>query len=91
MASSLARLFMAGQSHSALGTAEIITGDGHHRKAIWRVDQVAPAGRYTLDNAARINEMKDRGFTEAREQIPDLRRHFFDRQVEPFVPCHELQ
>ena len=91
MASSLARLFMAGQSHSALGTAKIITGDGHHRKAIWRVDQVAPAGRYTLDNAARIAEMKDRGFTEAREQIPDLRRHFFGRQAEPFVPYHELQ
>ena len=71
MASSLARLFMAGQSHSALGTAKIITGDGHQTKAIWRVDQVAPAGRYTLDNASRISEMKDRGFTEAREQIPE--------------------
>ena len=91
MASSLARLFMAGQSHSALGTAKIITGDGHQRKAIWRVDQVAPAGRYTLDNASRISEMKDRGFTEAREQIPDLRRHFFDRQAEPFVPHHRLR
>jgi len=51
---------------------------------------VAPAGRYTLDNASRIAEMKDRGFTEAREQIPDLRRHFFDRQAEPFIPCHQL-
>ena len=90
MASSLARLFMAGQSHSALGTAKIITGDGHQRKAIWRVDQVAPAGRYTLDNASRISEMKDRGFTEAREQMPELRRHFFDRQAEhssPTIGC----
>ena len=44
MASSVARLFMAGQSHSALGTAKIITGDGHDHKAIWRIDQTAPAG-----------------------------------------------
>jgi hypothetical protein len=90
MASSVARLFMAGQSHSALGTAKIITGDGHDHKAIWRVDQVAPAGRYTLDGAERIAEMKNRGFTEAREQSPELRRHFFDGEAEPFVPFHSL-
>jgi hypothetical protein len=90
MASSIARLFMAGQSHSALGAAKIITGDGHDRQAIWRVDQTAPAGRYTMDDAARITEMKDRGFTEAREQLPVLRRHFFDCEVELFVPCHQL-
>jgi uncharacterized protein len=90
MASSLARLFMAGQSHSALGTAKIVTGDGHDHRAIWRVDQTAPAGRYTMDDAARIAEMKNRGFTEAREQLPELRRHFFDCEAEPFVPFHLL-
>jgi uncharacterized protein len=90
MASSVARLFMAGQSHSALGTAKIVTGDGHDHRAIWRIDQTAPAGRYTMDDAERIAEMKNRGFTEAREQLPELRRHFFDREVEPFVPFHSL-
>ena len=90
MASSVARLFMAGQSHSALGTAEIITGDGHDHHAIWRFDQIAPAGRYSMDDADRITEMKNRGFTEAREQLPELRRHFFDRAAEPFVPFHSL-
>jgi hypothetical protein len=76
MAPSVTRLFMAGQSHSALGTAKIITGDLHDRKAIWRIDQTAPEGRYSLDNASRIAEMKDRAVTEAREQLPELRRHF---------------
>jgi patatin-like phospholipase/acyl hydrolase len=90
MASSLARLFMAGQSHSALGTAKILTGDGHDHRAIWRVDQTAPAGRYTIDGAARIAEMKNRGFVEAREQLPELRRQFFDRKTEHFVPFHSL-
>jgi len=90
MVSSIARLFMAGQSHSALGTAKIVTGDGHEHKAIWRIDQIAPAGRYTMDDAGHIAEMKNRGFTEAREQLPELRRHFFDREADRFQPFHQL-
>jgi uncharacterized protein len=90
MVASVTRLFMAGQAHSALGTAKIVTGDVHHRKAIWRIDQTAPEGRYTLDNAGRISEMRDRAFTEAREQIPELRRHFFGAPAEEFVPFYVL-
>jgi uncharacterized protein len=90
MAAYVTRLFMAGQSHSALGTAKIITGDGHDHRAIWRIDQVAPTGRYTLDNARRIAELKSRAIAEAREQLPELRRHFFDNPAAPFQPCHNL-
>jgi hypothetical protein len=89
MAAHVTRLFMAGQSHSALGTAKIITGDGHDHRAIWRVDQIAPSGRYTLDNAGRIAEMKNRAIAEAREQLPELRRHFFDTLAHT-MPCHDL-
>jgi hypothetical protein len=87
---SMARLFMAGQAHSSLGTAKIITGDVHQRKAIWRIDQTAPEGRYTLDNAGRISEMRDRAFAEARAQLPELRRHFFGAPADEFVPFHAL-
>jgi len=90
MAASVTRLFMAGQAHSAMGTAKIITGDLHERKAIWRIDQMAPEGRYTLDNTARISEMRDRAFVEAREQLPDLRRHFFGQPAAEFVPFNKL-
>jgi uncharacterized protein len=90
MAASAARLFMAGQAHSALGTAKIVTGDVHHRKAIWRIDQMAPEGRYTMDNAGRISEMRDRAFAEAREQLPEFRRHFFGAPADEFVPFHVL-
>lgn len=90
MATSVTRLFMAGQAHSAIGTAKIITGDVHERKAIWRIDQTAPEGRYSMDNAARISEMRDRAFTEAREQLPQLRRHFFAQPAPEFVPFHKL-
>jgi hypothetical protein len=90
IAASIARLFMAGQAHSALGTAKIITGDVHQRKAIWRIDQTAPEGRYTMDDAGRISEMRDRGFAEAREQLPELRRHFFGTPADEFVPFYRL-
>ena len=90
MAASVTRLFMAGQAHSAIGIAKIITGDVHERKAIWRIDQQAPESRYTLDNAAHISEMCDRAFAEAREQLPELRRHFFDAPADEFVPFHAL-
>jgi hypothetical protein len=60
----------------------------HERKAVWRIDQTAPKGRYTLDNTARISEMRDRAFAEAREQLPELRLHFFGAAAAEFVPFH---
>ncbi|QXX76132.1 CBASS cGAMP-activated phospholipase [Methylovirgula sp. HY1] len=84
------RLFMAGQMHNALGMTKILTGDGHDHRAIWRIDQTAPAGRYAMDDVRRISEMKSRALAEAREQLPELRRHFFDQEVERFVPFHKL-
>lgn len=90
MAAHITRLFMAGQSHSALGSAKILTGDGHGHRAVWRIDQVAPKGRYTLDNAGRIAEMKSRAVAEAREQLPELRRQFFDGIAAPFEPHYRL-
>ena len=91
MAPDLTRLFMAGQSHSAMGAAKIITGDVHDRKAIWRVDQTVPLGRYTMDDVSRIAEMKERATVEAREQLPDLRRHFFQQPAAAFEPCHRVE
>jgi hypothetical protein len=83
------KLIPAGEA-SALGTAKIVTGDVHERKAIWRIDQTTPEGRYTLDNTSRISEMRDRAFAEAREQLPELRRHFFGSPADEFVPAHKL-
>lgn len=85
------RLFMAGQSHGAMGTAKILTGDVHKRKAIWRIDQHAPEGRYSLDQTTVIREMKGRAFVEAREQLPELLREFFQQPAEPFSPVYSLK
>jgi uncharacterized protein len=86
------QFFMAGQSHGAMGSVKILTGDGHDgRQAIWRIDQHAPAGRFTLDSAARIRAMKGRAVVEARDQFPRLRDHFFYAPAKPFVPVYRLE
>ncbi len=86
-----ADFFMAGQSHGSMGLAHILTGDPHRRKAIWRICQPVPDGFFSLDNTARIGRLKDRGFTEAREQKPILKPHFFNEPAEAFVPVHKLE
>lgn len=83
-------LFMAGQSHGAMGTAKILTGDVHQRKAIWRINQTAPEGKYEMDNASRILEMKSRANVEAREQFPELLKEFFYAPAEKFEPVYKL-
>ena len=90
MAASVARLFMAGQAHSALGTAKIITGDVHNgRRSGASIRLRRRAGtRWTTSD--RISEMRDRAFAEAREQLPELKRHFFQAPAEKFVPFHSL-
>lgn len=91
MALHVTRLFMAGQSHSSMGTAKILTGHGPDRQAIWRIDQPAPVGRYALDGTARIPKMKSRATAEARERLSELRSNFFSCPAEPFVPCYHMQ
>lgn len=83
------QLFMAGQHHSSMGTAMILLGHPHTREAIWRVDQAAPPGRFTLDNPGRIKEMVNRANVEAREKLPILKPHFFKVQANPFDPIYK--
>lgn len=88
LAPQMASLFLAGQSHGSLGMAQILTGDPHQRKAVYRVSQPVPDGFYTLDNTRRIRDLKDRAFAEARIQKPILLREFFTETAEEFIPEH---
>jgi predicted acylesterase/phospholipase RssA len=85
------KFFMAGQSYGSLGLAHILTGDPHENTSIYRVCQPVPDGFFSLDNTARIRELKDRAFVEAREKKPILKPVFFAEQAEPFSPHHELK
>lgn len=88
LAPQMASMFMAGQSHGSLGIAQILTGDPHDRKAIYRVSQPVPDGFYSLDDTSRIRSLKDRAFTEARIQKPILHPQFFGAPAEEFVPFY---
>jgi len=82
----LINMFMAGQAHSSRGTAILLTGDPHERKSIWRIDQSAPAGRFSLDDPRKIREMKDRALAEAREAWPIVAPQFFESEASEFIP-----
>ena len=86
----LSGLFMAGQSHSSIGIAHILTGDPHKRRAIYRVSQPVQAGFYTLDNTSRIADLKDRAYAEARKQKPILEKVFFNKTADPFQPVYQV-
>ena len=88
LAPQIASLFMAGQSYGSLGIAQILTGDPHECKAIYRISQPVPDGFYALDNTRRIRDLKDRAFAEARIQRPILQPAFFREPAEEFVPVY---
>lgn len=91
MAKKTAAFFQAGQSFGSMGVAHLLLGDPHTRKAIWRICQPVPDGFFKLDGAKRIRELKERGFIEAREQKPTLKKEFFQEPAAPFVPAHTLE
>ena len=84
-------MFMAGQSHGSLGTAHILLGDPHRRKALHRVSQPVPHGFYKMDDTRRISELKDRAFAEARKQKPIVEKYFLATPAEPFKPLYRCQ
>ena len=91
MAASVARLFMAGQAHSALGTAKIVTGDVHERKAIWRIDQTAPEGRYTLGQCRpHLGDARSRVRRGARTACRSSGGISLAQPAAEFVPFHRL-
>lgn len=52
-------LFMDGQSRGALGTASLITGHPHDRKAIYRYSPSVPSGFFALDDTKKLAALKD--------------------------------
>lgn len=84
-------MFMAGQSHGGLGTAHILLGDPHTRKALHRVSQSVPQGFYTMDDTRRIAALKDRAFAEARKWKPEIERTFLHSTIEPFEPLYRCE
>lgn len=84
------KLFMDGQSFGAIGTAKLIVGDDHERKALYRVDHTVPESIFKLDDTSKIEDLIGIGKTKARNDFPILEKVFFHSKAAEFVPFHQL-
>jgi hypothetical protein len=84
------KLFMDGQSHGALGIAKLLTGDAHERSSIFRIANTDKIGKYRLDDARTISELKGLGYAYARFHFPFLDPAFFYEPAESFQPIYKL-
>lgn len=78
-------VMLKAQSSLSIGTAQHLAGHGN----IWRINPVAPARRYSLDAADRIESLKGLGYSEARNALERL-RPFFLEKAQPFLPSFTL-
>jgi len=79
----LVDLMIACQSSYSLGTASILVGEAN----LFRIDPVAPSGRFKLDSHKHIDSLIGLGDTFARQEIPRLSSVFFEEPAMPFEPC----
>lgn len=86
----LARLFMDGQSHGALGMAKLLTGHEYERTALHRVCPNVPKNLFRLDDTTKISRLKGLGSSSAREHRPCIEPVFFSAPAEPFRPVYAL-
>ena len=84
------KLFMDGQKQGAMGMAKLLTGHGHEREAICRVDHTVKSGRFSLDDTRKINKLKGIGCSRAREYLPKIKEMFLASPAQKFVPCHHI-
>lgn len=83
----VADVFMAGQSSSAIGMAQLLIPD---RSNIHRISPVV-ASSFALDSVSEIPSLKGMGDSEARKALPSLRPVFLTEPVtDNFRPCHAL-
>ena len=91
LGSKLIKLFMDGQSHSAMGIAKLLTGHEHERKAIYRVNHAVPYNAFKMDDTGVIQDLKGLGHSLARDRQPVLNPVFFAARAKPFTPIYALK
>ena len=78
-------LLMQAQVAGALAQAKVLSG----RKAL-RINVTTQSGRFAMDNARHIAELRALGIREARHCEHEVSQRFLDTPAEPFVPYHCL-
>jgi hypothetical protein len=86
----MARLFMSGQSHSALGMAKLLTGHEYERDALLRICPEVPKGFFKLDDTTKTDRLKGLGYSLARENRHRVSPVFLTEPAAPFVPVYSL-
>ena len=84
LGSKLIKLFMDGQSHSAMGIAKLLTGHEHERKAIYRVNHAVTYNTFKMDDTGVIQDLKGLGHSFARDRQPVLNPVFFTTPAKSF-------
>ncbi len=79
----LIELFSEAQVDAALGQARLMTNN-----RMLRIDTVTRPGRFSLDNAREVNDLRALGEQAARQHEREISERFLTGRVEPFVPCY---
>jgi hypothetical protein len=90
LGSDVIRLFMDGQSRSAMGMAKLLTGHEYERDALFRVCPDVPKGFFKLDDTRKIAQLKGMGAAAARKERSRIEPVFLTHPAEPFVPHYQL-
>lgn len=85
-ASRLVSVFMAGQSSSSLGTAQLLLG---HENVV-RISPTVSPNRFKLDGIEGISSLRGLGASQSRIESPKLKSIFFSEPAEVFMPLREL-
>lgn len=78
---------MEGQSRSAIGMAQHLTGRDRNLENVVRIDPPVSRERFKLDDTQGIDDLAGLGYEEARHEIPRLKERFFMEKAEAFSPC----
>jgi patatin-like phospholipase/acyl hydrolase len=79
----LITLLMQAQAEAALGQARLLT-----RGRMLRIDATTTPGRFALDNATQIKDLRSLGEQAARLHEREISRRFLFAQAAPFRPCY---
>lgn len=82
----LVSVFMAGQSSSSIGTAQLLLGHDN----VVRISPLVDAKRFKLDGIDGIPALRGLGASQARIELPKLRPIFFTDPAETFSPIRTL-
>lgn len=77
---------MNAQVEASRSMSSLLTRDG-----FFNIDYTAPAGKFSLDDSSKINELINLGRGEAvkKKNLEQVKQRFLNGQkVEPFVPLH---